>query len=682
MVKLGKFFSILVVLTLLILLAPAVILAPGGNIADAAGVVQEVEASFSFTESSGGAWYTFIAGENGISSTYGLGLTQFSRKNVVRSSALGTLAGCQYRNYTTAAGSVAGNLSGTISLAWETLKFNTPYPYTPKYNATAANGTNFGFITGKGIIDETGGDKFTFVFVADFDSDADMTNFAGKGFMLSVVENGTFAGHKIIGDFEISKNVTGYSGNFHLRNYDPSEVFDLGILNVTGSVLTEPTDNITKGLELVNFTADTSMSTPTDDFTDFEEIAWGKDPIKTVNFGHLGAGGKMDISRNTVLYLTYNPTGDMPPVIWVHIQGTAACNLLINDTYAVTGTDGSTHGKLWEFLLLSIPWQNVDVHTPAHYFHQSGYTFTPFGMLNASTESYAGTENFANAEIAIEATTVDAQQYSDDWAFGLYPHPKVQSITPSGGYVGETLNVTIKGKYFLRAGPDAPGGSWSIGPGITVNSWSLKNSSPLDNEIQACITIDPAAATTTRDVNVTACFNYENPAIRQYMTGILNGFKVYALKNATLQANANKLWVEPYVVSVFDNATHIEMGWSPINALSSAGGNLLISNLPAGIYDIAVHATDRTLSEVERNVTLALGALTVVPYTMRVGDSNKDDSITISDRTLLYGGWGTEEGDPGWRPYCDFNNDKSITISDRTLLYGQWGQEGDLLSYP
>jgi hypothetical protein len=86
------------------------------------------------------------------------------------------------------------------------------------------------------------------------------------------------------------------------------------------------------------------------------------------------------------------------------------------------------------------------------------------------------------------------------------------------------------------------------------------------------------------------------------------------------------------------------------------------------------------LSELNTSVTLTDGVTIVVDFgTIRVGDSNNDDSITISDRTLLYGGWGTEEGDPGWRPYCDFNNDKSITISDRTLLYGNWGQEGDLV---
>ena len=79
------------------------------------------------------------------------------------------------------------------------------------------------------------------------------------------------------------------------------------------------------------------------------------------------------------------------------------------------------------------------------------------------------------------------------------------------------------------------------------------------------------------------------------------------------------------------------------------------------------------------NVVLNANVTTYVYFgTTREGDGNNDDYITISDRTLLYGGWGTSDGDPGFRAYCDFNNDGYITISDRTLLYGNWNEKGDL----
>ena len=675
MVKLGTLISAFVVLTLLILLAPAVVLLPGDNVVQGAGVVQEVEASFAFTETSGGSWAGFNAGSAGIDPTYGLCLEQFTRENVVRPN---SLPGCGFRNYTTASGTVAGDLTGTISLSWNTFRFNTAYPGTPIY----ANATDFGFMVGRGLVDEGSGNNFTFVFLADFDSDDDMTNFTGKGVMISVLENGTYGTdpdpanrHKIIGEFDISKTGANYAGNFHLRNYDPSEIFDLGNLNVTGVVMIEDRDPIGTNLSVVNITEDTPMYTPLDHPTGFEDINWGKDPAKYVNFGHLGPGGVMDIARNSALYLEF-PVINLS--VYARMVGTSICDLLIDDTYNYTGDDGTTHGLLYEYLLLTIPHGYTIVTLPIEFTHQQGYTWTQFGMPDPSTESYAGRESFSVANISLEASTFNPLQYSDDWTYGCYPHPKVESITPDSGYPGETLNVVIKGKYFLRAGPDAPGASWDIGPGITVNSWNLKNSSEVDNEIQACITIDSGAATTTRDVNVTACFAYENLTNRQYMTGVLNGFTVKPLAAGTLQGSQSFSYIEPFVVTIFDNATKVQVG-SPISTLTDTSGNFVVSNIATGTYDIGIKST-RSVSEMQFNVVL--GTTPVDFGTMRVGDCNNDDYVTISDRTLLYGAWGTQPGDLKWKDNADFNHDGYITISDRTLLYGKWGHWGDLTVYP
>jgi len=141
----------------------------------------------------------------------------------------------------------------------------------------------------------------------------------------------------------------------------------------------------------------------------------------------------------------------------------------------------------------------------------------------------------------------------------------------------------------------------------------------------------------------------------------------------------NAQWVENFTVRFFDNATTIETGWSPIIATTNTTGFFTISGLTPGTYDIGIKG-GTGLSELEFNVVLA--GTTVVDFgTIRVGDSNNDDYITISDRTLLYGCWGTAEGAPGWNGNCDFNNDGFITISDRTLLYGNWNEVGDLIGY-
>ena len=159
--------------------------------------------------------------------------------------------------------------------------------------------------------------------------------------------------------------------------------------------------------------------------------------------------------------------------------------------------------------------------------------------------------------------------------------------------------------------------------------------------------------------------------------------------NATLVGNVTFIgrggspcstWIEPFVVHFFQagNLSN-EMAWSPINATTNNTGVFTITGLTPGTYDIGIKG-GTGLSELVTNVTLTAGNTSVVDFgTIRVGDANKDDYITVADRTLLYGGWGTKAGDPGWRPYCDFNNDGYLTVADRTLMYGNWGQKGDLV---
>ena len=682
MVKRGKFFSIFAVLTLLILLAPAVILAPGGNVAaNAEDVVQEITATFTFNENVSGDWWNFTAGEGGIQAP-GLCLEQYTRDNVVRNT---TLADCGFRNYTTGSGSVAstvGNLNGTMTLEWITFRFNQIYSHTPKYNGTAANGTNFGWMAGRGHYYDEGNasNNFAFVFVADLDCNGNMTNAAGKGFMVSVEENGTFgktnvsdpATHKIIGDFDITKTGASYSGTFHLRNYDPSEVYDLGMLNVTGVAMQEFTDPIHSGLDLLSFTSDDPQPTPTNMTTDFEEIAWGKEPVKNITGGPLGTNGTMDLSRNAALYIM------LVPPLSVRIQETTASIQYINDTYAVTGNDGSPYGELWQLSLLYIPDQTLPFY---EFFYQNGYTFTPFGMLNPSSECYAGTESFAVTVVFVEAILGDMQRYSTDQVFGLYPHPKVASVVPAVGAPGQTMNVTIKGKYFLRAAGQKSGwvpnsGSVDFGAGITVNSYTIKNSSPIDNAITANITIAGGASIGARDVNVTSCFGYLNGnGTAPYKSGhgafsvvaagsSLEGHVTFAGRGAA----PNDKWIETFVVKGFVPGTS-NLLWTT-NATTNNTGVFTITGLTPGTYDIAIKNWT-CLSELVAGVTL--NSTAVVDFgTTREGDCNNDGWITGADRAILYTDWGKTVPPGTW--HADFNRDGWLTGADRAFMYTYWGQ--------
>jgi hypothetical protein len=138
-------------------------------------------------------------------------------------------------------------------------------------------------------------------------------------------------------------------------------------------------------------------------------------------------------------------------------------------------------------------------------------------------------------------------------------------------------------------------------------------------------------------------------------------------------------WVEPFVVKFFDNATKLEMGWSPINATTNNTGFFTITEVVAGKYDIGIKNWT-CLSEKVTNVTLNIGALTVVNFgTTREGDVNNDDWVTGADRSVLYASWGSQTGTPEYNAYADFNRDDWITGADRSLMYSVWGQHGDLV---
>ena len=713
MAKLWPSVSVLLVLVMLLFLAPALILLPGQNVsAQGDPVTEEIEATFSFSVDSGGNWYTFKAGSGGVQGTPPrLALVQYTRPDVILSGLTANLSGCGFRNYTTGSGSVAstvGNLNGTMTLEWITVRFNMTYNHTPKYNMTA---TNFGWMMGRGHYYDVGNtsNNFTFVVIADLDCNGNMTVAAGKGFMESVEENGRFGSmanppedrNHIIGDFHIALSSGTYTGNFSLRNYPPNEVYDEGMLNVTGGVLQENTDAISNGsVEILNMTLDGPMSTPPGPEINwpvgFEEIDWGKDPIKTINSSQrLGVNGTMDISRNTILYLNQSKPAD---ITWVTIQANPACVLHINDTYTVTGDDDSPYGELWELLLLAIPWQVLPVNQSVpNYFGQAGYTFTPFGTVNgqpnASTGCYAGTESFANATIFIQAVVGTALQHSFDYTYGLFPTPKVESVFPSAGVAGTTMKVKITGKYFLRAAGEKSGfvpnsGSVSFGPNITVDNYTI-TSSPVDDAIIANITIAGGAAAVAEDVTVTSCFGYNGTGagsgIAPYESGVkIGGFTVVGT-GATLEGHITfvrkvaapcSTWITPLDVRLFE-AGNPKFEQLPDSDTTNNTGVFVLSGLAPGTYDIGIKNWT-CLSKMSTSVTLTDNATTVVNFgTALEGDCNHagatgGDRISFDDYIDVLVNYG--------KVYfkADFDRSGLVGFDDYITVLVNYGKKGDI----
>ena len=691
MAKLWPSLSVLLVLVMLLFLVPTLLLLPGQNVsASDGGVVQEVEATltFSVSDTSPGAWSSFTAGSAGIE-TPGLTLAQYTRPYVLLQS---TVPNCGFRNYTTGSGNVVGDLNGSITLAWLTFNFAKKYTPTSLLYHSYTNG-HFGFMMGRGHYYEQGNtsNNFTFVFVLDVDSDAAMTNAVGKGSMVSVEENGIFGNatssnvtdmHKIIGDFDVLKSGSSYTWNLHLRIYDPSEVYYRGNVTVSGGVLQEIKDPINTPLDLLNFTQDGSTVTLTDHSTDFEEIAWGKDPIKNVTGGPLGANGEMDIYRNDPQYL--KPTGTS-----MKIQASVPCVLYINDTNEGPRLDdGSAYGNTYYYLVLDIPYQELPL---GQFFHQMGYTWGPFGMYLNPTDCYAGMETFANAWIDIESKVGTACQTSVDMSYGLYPTPKVESVFPSGGIVGNTMDVKIAGKYFLRAAGENSGwvpnsGLVDFGPNITVNSYTVNSA----EEIIANITINGGAGW-AEDVNVTSCFGYDGTGAGNgtdpYESGVLpDGFTVFAT-GATLQGQfdftvargaPSAKWVEQFEVTLFDPsdssfALPVKIG------TTNNTGVFNITGLIPETYAIGIKNWT-CLSVLNMSVTLTDAGTTVVNFgTPSEGDCNHaglgTDKVNIDD----YGDVLFNYNQVWWQG--NFDRDTKVDIDDYGSVLFAYGQKGGISTW-
>jgi hypothetical protein len=269
----------------------------------------------------------------------------------------------------------------------------------------------------------------------------------------------------------------------------------------------------------------------------------------------------------------------------------------------------------------------------------------------------------------------------------------VESISPAFGSPGQSLQVTIKGKYFLKAdgqlsGGNPNSGNVSLGSGITVTSYTIDTNDPVDNTITANIVIAGGASTGVRDVNVTSSFGYSNGnGTAPYLSG--HGNFTVADANATLQGDVSFIsrgsvpdarWSEPVTVRCFEEGNLNNEIWSQ-TAITDNNGTFTITNLTPGTYDIGIKNWT-CLSALNTSVTLTNNSTVVVDFgTTREGDSNDSDAVTIIDFSLLAGAFGSTPASGNWNQNCDFDRNGAVVILDFSLLAGNFGKAGPMQGY-
>ncbi len=111
--------------------------------------------------------------------------------------------------------------------------------------------------------------------------------------------------------------------------------------------------------------------------------------------------------------------------------------------------------------------------------------------------------------------------------------------------------------------------------------------------------------------------------------------------------------------------------------LLDASGGFSLPDVPRKNYQINIKGALWLAQNVALDATNS-SAITL-PYPLRAGDSNNDNSVDSSDFTALIGAFNSAVNVPGsgYDPAADFNCDGSVDSSDFTLLIGNFNAVGD-----
>ena len=118
-------------------------------------------------------------------------------------------------------------------------------------------------------------------------------------------------------------------------------------------------------------------------------------------------------------------------------------------------------------------------------------------------------------------------------------------------------------------------------------------------------------------------------------------------------------------------ALTVKVGGSSYSATTDASGNFTVPGIVPGTYDICVK-NSHALSNKRTGIVLASGTNNVDFGTLREGDGNNDDYVTIVDFSLLSAGFF-----PSYNAAADFNQDGYVNINDFSLLSLNFGGHGD-----
>jgi hypothetical protein len=125
------------------------------------------------------------------------------------------------------------------------------------------------------------------------------------------------------------------------------------------------------------------------------------------------------------------------------------------------------------------------------------------------------------------------------------------------------------------------------------------------------------------------------------------------------------------------------VGGAPQNqsvTTDAAGVFTVTTSLPAGSYNYRIKGIKWLASA--GILSLATGDTWAEFGTMRAGDANNDDAVTVLDFNVLRGTFAMSQGYPGYDGRADFNRDNMVNVLDFNLWKVNFGTSGAAFTCP
>lgn len=128
-----------------------------------------------------------------------------------------------------------------------------------------------------------------------------------------------------------------------------------------------------------------------------------------------------------------------------------------------------------------------------------------------------------------------------------------------------------------------------------------------------------------------------------------------------------------YTVDLYDETgTFLIQSYVPT---ANSAGSIIINGIAPDRYRLAVK--NSIFLQTVASVDLMAGTNQIAAGTLRAGDSNNDNFVTITDFSILATTFNLAAGESGYDDRADFNDDNLITTTDFSLLASNFNTAGD-----